>query len=93
MHPDGPSYTASLFTWDGVAQVAGVGQRPGRPHEWLVFDLRRRTATRAPLDVAPGEGLLLYGSLTRDDGGGFWVAGRRRLPGHIYRPVLLRLAT
>jgi len=91
MHPDGASYTPSLFTWDGRAQVAGVGQRPGGKHEWLVFDLGRRTATRAALDVDPGEGLLLYGSLTRDDTGGFWVAGRRRLPGRIYRPVLLRL--
>lgn len=93
MHPDGPSYTASLFTWDGVASVAGVGQRPGGRHEWLVFDLARRTATRAPLDIDPGEGLLLYGSLTRDDAGGFWLAGRRSLPGHTYRPLLLRLTT
>ena len=93
IHPQGISYTASLFTWDGAAQVAGVGLREGGRHEWLVFDLRRRVATRAPLDVDPGEGLLLDGSLTRDDAGGFWVAGRRRLPGHVYRPVLLRLAT
>jgi hypothetical protein len=93
MHPEGPSYTASLFTWDGEGAVAGVGQRPGKPHEWLTFDLRRHVATSAPLAIDAAEGVLLYGSLTRDDAGGFWLAGRRRQPGRVYRPLLLRLTT
>jgi hypothetical protein len=93
MHPEGPSYTASLFTWDGEGAVAGVGQRPGKPHEWLTFDLHRHVATSTTLAIEAADGLLLYGSLTRDDFGGFWLAGRRRLPGRIYRPLLIRLET
>lgn len=93
MHPDGPSYTASLFTWDGIGHVAGVGIRPGGVHEWLVFDLARGQAARVPFAVNPGIMLLLYGSATRDDAGGFWVAGRRKLPPRIYHPVLLRVQT
>ena len=61
----------------------GVGHRPtpGEPrYEWLEFDFRARKATAVKLDVpVPADrwkSLLIYGSLTRDDKGRYYVGGR-----------------
>lgn len=93
MHPLGTSYTASLFTWDGARHLAGIGTLDHRVYEWLVFDLATGTSTRAPFEIDPGIGLLLYGSCTRSDDGALWLAGRRKRPPRVYHPLLLRLET
>lgn len=86
-HPRGPAYAPSLFSWDGGDTLVGVAQREGEPHEWVTFDLRTRTATAQPLEIEglPGN-LLLYGSLTRDNGGVCYLAGMQSAA-----PVLLRV--
>lgn len=83
LHPDGECYCPTLFSYDGVFNLVGIGHRPtpGEPrYEWLEFDLRARKATAVKLDVpVPAErwkSLLIYGSLTRDDAGHYYVGGR-----------------
>ncbi|HEU5431434.1 MAG TPA: VanZ family protein, partial [Thermomicrobiales bacterium] len=99
-HPRGEAYVSSLFTYDGLRYVLGAAE--GKPFEWLVFDLDRRTSIASPLpETAASDGLLLYGSTTRDDRGGFYLVGAkaapsapgRDKPAATSRPVALRLAS
>lgn len=86
-HPDGESYTPSLFTYDGETTLCGIGKRGADAgYEWLSFDLRTKLATAKtiviPIPVANTKGLLIYGSTTRDDEGRFYVGGRYIIPGN-----------
>ncbi len=80
LHPDGPSYTASLFTFDGESSVVGIGHRQNSGdarYEWIAYDLRlRRGAAEEVRIPSRGNGVLLYGSITRDDRGRLYLAGR-----------------
>jgi hypothetical protein len=79
MHPAGRAYVASLFTFDGKRFVMGASCRDSggaREYEWVVHDLETQSARAFPLRVpVRGEGLLLYGSVTRDDRGDFYLVG------------------
>jgi hypothetical protein len=96
-HPRGQAYVASLFTYDGKRHLLGLSRRPlhnEEHYEWLVFDLSTgssvATAVRLPPDGGePMRGLLLYGSVTRDDEGALYLAGLAEQSGRS-RPVLLR---
>lgn len=87
------TYTPSLFVLGGDNQVAGVGYRR-RPlgFDWLVRDLAGGQAGAFPIDIGSLQNVLLYGSITRDDGGrmyvGWTAAGDR---GRGRRPLLLRI--
>ena len=94
-HPDGPSYSSTLFALTGERYVAGVARRAGHAWEWVVHDLESGTATASPADFAleqPGirDDLLLYGSATRDRFGEFYIAGQYLQAGG-KKPILLRL--
>lgn len=94
-HPQGPAYTPSLFTFSGERYLAGVGRVRGGDWEWLVYDLQTGQQTARPLDLAAAglpshNHLQLYGSVTRDDHGGFYVAGRGVVNDR-RAPILLRL--
>jgi hypothetical protein len=73
-HPDGEAYAPSLFSFRGGDLLAGVTQRGGR-HEWVVFELTTKIAGAFPLDTRGLQDVLLYGSMTRDDAGRFYVGG------------------
>jgi hypothetical protein len=82
-HPDGESSVGSLFTDDGKSHLLGLSRKgPNNPnrYEWLVFDLSTRTSRAVPLQTpridgqAPRE-VLLYGSITRDNAGRFYLGG------------------
>lgn len=90
-HPAGPRYAASMFrdpatgTLYGVASVKGTG---GPPFEWITR-AADGNATTAPLlygDVPFPMGLVLYGSMTRDAAGRFYVVGSMN-----YKPVVLQI--
>lgn len=82
MHPAGTAYLPCLFSPDGTTQLVSLGYRSSaeRRYEWVVFDLAtKKGQTVAVTPPVPGEGwsdLLVYGSVTRDDAGRFYVAGR-----------------
>lgn len=83
IHPDGACYCPSLVSWDGESVVAGLGRRPGSMvWEWLTVDLRTKRATaRAATMPGEGDGVLVYGSVTRDDGGRLYLGGRAVIDG------------
>ena len=75
-HPDGESYTATLFPLDGNSLVVGVSRRRNKGYQLVEFDLRTNTSRIRPLDVPERPYLLLYGSNTRDDSGNCYLVGR-----------------
>jgi hypothetical protein len=97
-NPLEPNYSPSLFTFAGERYVVGVGRRKPanrndlRRHAWLVHDLETSQSRRVDfeLDGKP----LIYGSITRDRAGRFYVVGRERDPesGRL-RPLILQLDT
>ena len=92
LHPDGTSYSPSLFTSDGRRDLMSLGQRPNAPFEWITcaVPVTRCRATPVVLperDHPPLKRALLYGSSTRDGRGGHYVVG---IAGD-YRPVILRI--
>lgn len=85
-HPKGESYTGSLFSYDGARFLAGLSRRQWdneERYEWLVYDLIARKSVAVPVEIPaidgkPLDGLLLYGSTTRDDDGNFYLVGTYR---------------
>ncbi|MFI5381057.1 MAG: hypothetical protein ACHRHE_17305 [Tepidisphaerales bacterium] len=85
----GQSHSASLFTPDGRRYLAGVSKaKDARVYEWLRYDLTTNTCAARPFEVPvpnfpPMKDVLLYGSMTRDGGGDYYVVGTHmatRLP-------------
>ena len=80
--PVEPNYAPSLFTFAGERYLLGVARTnksfkgDTRRHVWLVYDLESGRSRRVDF---PFDGkALIYGSITRDLAGRFYVAGRRR---------------
>lgn len=84
-HPEGERYVASLFTYAGKRYLMGVATGDKDTHrdktyEWVVYDLRNRRSMALPFEInSPNPpalcGSLLYGSMTRDNFGNFYVVG------------------
>ena len=93
LDPLSPDYAPSLFTFAGERYLLGVTRsKRDRKHVWLVYDLESGRSRRVdfPVDGNP----LIYGSITRDLAGRFYVAGRRRIPAsQRFEPLLLQLDT
>ena len=80
MHPLGEMEIESLFTFDGASWLLAVAHLPVNNFEWVTFDLNSSTSKTTSLDIplryaGVNRGLLLYGSMTRDDEGAFYVVG------------------
>jgi hypothetical protein len=75
-HPEGASYTASLFPLDGKNLLIGISRRRGGGYHLVEFDLRSNTPRVLELEVPERPYLLLYGSNTRDNAGNCYVVGR-----------------
>lgn len=89
-HPAGEAYAPSLFSFRGQSLLAGVTQREGR-YEWVVFDLESRFSFAFPLDTKALKDVLLYGSITRDNAGRFYVGGWAAAPSGNARPLVLQI--
>ncbi len=89
-HPKGIAYTPSLFVWDGIDRIAGLGIVAGGLWDWIVFDLATRKSNAVPFPHPFTNPVLFYGSQTRDDQGRFYVVGRRH-EGEGRLPVILQL--
>jgi hypothetical protein len=92
LHPDGPSYAASLFASADGGTLLSLVRRADAPWEWLACTVSGHVCQVATF-AAPGREpavlgrTLLYGSSTRDAKGGHYVVGM----GSDYRPVALRV--
>jgi hypothetical protein len=98
MHPAGDANIKNLFSYDGRRLLVSAGRqsRPGSPWEWLIYELDSGVSAAKPLSVGLGlknvKAMQVYGSLTRDNDGDFYVAGFINQTGRQSSvPVLLRL--
>jgi len=92
IHPEGSSYTASLFTFAGERFVGGVS-RKNNQYQWTLHDLVSNISVNYPLELKGYRDLLLYGSLTKDDQGNFYLGGWVAIPNSKrHRPLLLQLS-
>jgi hypothetical protein len=92
LHPDGSSYSPSLFTSDGTSTLMSLGQHPNGPFVWITCAVPVTRCRTSPVvlperDHPPLKRALLYGSSTRDARGGHYVVGIAS----DYRPVILRI--
>ena len=84
-HPEGSRYVASLFTYAGERYLIGLSTQDkdtgrNKLYEWVVRDLSAETAQVMPFPISGIRGarqadMLLYGSMTRDGFGNFYVVG------------------
>ncbi len=93
-HPGGDSYASSLFD-DGAGRLVGVTRRRGRL-EWVEYDLKTRKARAVPFEIThprpePIVGTMLYGSVTRDDAGNYYVVGAEGHRHGAYDPLVLQV--
>ena len=79
MYPDGERYAASLFSLGDDVSVAAVfgGQRG---YEWVVMNLRLGISTAFSIDTKELKGVLLYGSIARDNSGRAYTVGWYSIP-------------
>jgi hypothetical protein len=96
LHSAGEAYVASLFAYDGKSELVGVSQSKKDPSrfDWLVFDLRTSRSKPFSLELPsvnghPPMGIALYGSITRDNAGLFYLGGTYG-EGDRSRPILLK---
>lgn len=95
MHPLGAATVESLFSYDGKSWLMAVAQLPAGDYEWVMFDLKTAATQAHPLDVpvryaGVKQGLLLYGSMTRDVEGAFYIVGTS-MQAEPYGPVIWRM--
>ena len=91
LHPDGEAYAPSLFPLGGNRLVAGVTQRAGR-FEWVVFELVTGVSAAFPLDTKDLRKVLLYGSISRDNAGRFYLGGWAADGTGGERPLMIQVA-
>ncbi|MFO0935294.1 MAG: hypothetical protein U0798_02125 [Gemmataceae bacterium] len=85
IHPAGLAYVSCLISPDGERWLNAIGHRPtkGEPvYEWIVHDLKEKKTTVTPItipvSVPDAKSVLVYGSMTRDDAGRWYVGGAYR---------------
>ena len=61
-------------------------------HEWVIFDLQTRRAVAFPLDTKNLRDVLLYGSVSRDNAGRFYLGGWTATDAGGQRPVVLQVS-
>jgi len=93
-HPEGKALTTGLFTFAGRQYLVGVAQRTGKAANWVTYDLQKLQSFVAEsfsgIELLQEPKLNIYGTLTRDDLGNFYLVGRRRgTKGR--EPVILRV--
>lgn len=71
------AYAPSLFSIDGSRWLAGASR--GKPWQWVVHDLESGQSRSTPLALPRIWNLQLYGSVTRDDSGNFYLLGQGSL--------------
>ena len=91
LHPDGSAYTASLFSFGGGNIVGGVSNSHAG-FDWVLFNLASGLSKAFPLDTKDLKKVLLYGSVTRDNGGRVYVVGWAEMETrHEQRPLVLQI--
>ena len=92
IHPDGSAYIASLFSIDGESILFGVSKKKNSKYEWIIYDSNLQQAISVLMPLKDIKKPLLYGSLTRDNNGDFYVVGWQKIEGSGHTPLLLKVA-
>jgi hypothetical protein len=102
LHPNGPTYVASLFTPDDSGTLLALahnilGEGASGRYQWLTFDLKNGVCRVAPfasgnMDDAVVSRMLLYGSSTRDSQGNHYVVGIAPAGNSGSGPIVLRVS-
>jgi len=95
-HPKGRSYATSLFVDVSGRYLMGVVKAFREPFRWVVYDLRTRKSEIFPFRIDGPKCLwdsmtLLYGSVTRDEAGCVYLAGKEPIWGGASTPLLLKV--
>jgi hypothetical protein len=90
LHPAGESHAASLFSFTGKSLLAGITHRNNR-HEWVVYDLESRFSSAFAFDTGSRQYVPLFGSVSRDNAGRFYVGGRGSGPTGNAKPLALQI--
>lgn len=91
-HPAGEAYVPSLFSYTGKSLLAGITFR-GERYEWVVYDLESRFSSVFMLHTGNLQNGRFYGSVSRDNGGRFYVGGTAATALGKSRPVVLQITT
>ncbi|MFO1318855.1 MAG: hypothetical protein U1F52_04525 [Burkholderiales bacterium] len=89
-HPAEGGYAPSLFLLDDGHTLAGVVQQ-GRRFDWVERNVVDGGADSQPFDTPGLTERLLYGSITRDHDGRFYLVGRVDAAAGGHRPVVLQV--
>lgn len=85
-HPQGRAAASSLFTYAGKRYLMGVTKRRDSGREWVVYDLENDTSAAIEFPFPAKRHLHLYGSITRDAAGYYYLVGRHQ------KPVILKVS-
>jgi len=95
MHPEDKASIASLFSVDGKSILVGVGRSKKKvnngKYEWITYETSINLSYSKDLPLANIKDPLLYGSVTRDNHGAFYVVGWQKANTAQYSPLLLRI--
>ena len=95
MHPDGEASITSLFSVDGKSILVGAGRTKKNAnngkYEWITYETSINLSYSKDLPLANIKDPLLYGSVTRDNHGAFYVVGWQKANTAQYSPLLLRI--
>jgi hypothetical protein len=91
MHPDGKAYIASLFSIDGEGVLVGIAKKKKSKYEWVIYDSNLQLASNTLMPLNDVKKPLLYGSLTRDNNGAFYVVGWQKKQESGHSPLLLKV--
>jgi hypothetical protein len=91
-HPQGEAYIPSLFSVDGQNFVFGVASTKGdKQRTWLIRETQSNVNVSYPFPDTPIKSLL-YGTLTVDNNGSFYIVGTDVSNSKKHRPVVFRLS-
>lgn len=87
LHPDGESYSGSLFPLDGRRYLAGITHRSGKGYQLFRYDIEQRKSQSVDFDSSLLRKTRIFGSNTRDEKGRGYVVGYHREGG----PAVIQL--
>jgi hypothetical protein len=79
IHPNGPKYCPGLFELESGKRLGSFTSVQGG-FEWITYDLERKKSTAQMVDLFGMKNVLLYGSMTTDSRGRFYLVGWEQSP-------------
>lgn len=85
------AYVSSLFSPDGEEMLVGLGRNEGAAqYQWYLYNIPSKTLVSYPVKDIDLNKHLLYGSLTSDNDGDFYIVGSNRQNSEKHRPIVLK---